>query len=140
LHVVATHPQLLPGIGDTSSQYDVYENFSRAITPNGTPSPELEKTPSEQEILDSVIGRRADGESLAILPPGATAREFLAAATRETLRGTHGADVETLCDAELVDSFYYTRSFRTSIRGARSIASSIASDRTATTPTARSWK
>jgi phenylpropionate dioxygenase-like ring-hydroxylating dioxygenase large terminal subunit len=108
LHVVATHPQLLPGIGDTNSQYDVYENFSRAITANGTPSPELRKTPSEQEILDSVIGRRADGESLAILPPEATARAFLAAATRETLRETQGADVETLCDAELVDSFYYT--------------------------------
>ncbi len=45
-----------------------------------------------------------DGE-LVSLP---SAREFLAAATRETMRGTHGADVETLCDAELVDSFYYT--------------------------------
>ena len=41
-HVIATHPQILAGIGDANSQYDVYENFSRAITPNGTPSPHLE--------------------------------------------------------------------------------------------------
>ena len=32
-HVVATHPQLLAGIGDANSQYDVCGNFSRAITP-----------------------------------------------------------------------------------------------------------
>jgi phenylpropionate dioxygenase-like ring-hydroxylating dioxygenase large terminal subunit len=109
LHVAATHPQLSPGIGDTNSQYDVYENFSRAITPNGTPSPELERTPSEQEILDSVIGRGAGGESLVRLPAGTSARAFLAAATRESLRSTCGTDyVETLCDAELSDSFYYT--------------------------------
>ena len=35
-HVVATHPQLLAGIGDANSQYDVYGNFSRALTPSGT--------------------------------------------------------------------------------------------------------
>jgi phenylpropionate dioxygenase-like ring-hydroxylating dioxygenase large terminal subunit len=109
LHVVATHPQLLPGIGDTNSQYDVYENFSRAITPNGTPSPELRKTPSEQEVLDAVIGRGARSESLALLPPGVSARAFLGSATRESLRALLGsAYVETLCDAELADSFYYT--------------------------------
>jgi phenylpropionate dioxygenase-like ring-hydroxylating dioxygenase large terminal subunit len=108
-HVVATHPQLLPGIGDTNSQYDVYENFSRAITPNATPSPELGKTPSEQEIIDSVIGRRTDGQSLVALPPGSTARSFLASATREMLRPVCGSEyVESLCDAELADSFYYT--------------------------------
>ncbi len=29
-HVVATHPQLLAGIGDANSQYDVFGTFSRA--------------------------------------------------------------------------------------------------------------
>ena len=52
-HVVATHPQLLPGIGDANSQYDVWGNFSRAITPNGTPSPHLRWEPTEQEMFDS---------------------------------------------------------------------------------------
>ena len=36
-HVVATHPQILPGIGDSNSQYDAWDNFSRAITANMTP-------------------------------------------------------------------------------------------------------
>ncbi len=108
-HVVATHPQLLPGIGDTNSQYDVYENFSRAITPNGTPSPELTKSPTEQEVLDGVIGRGADGKSLVTLPPGTSPRAFLAAATRGSLVPILGSEcAESLCDAELADSFYYT--------------------------------
>ncbi|MFI5316452.1 MAG: SRPBCC family protein [Myxococcota bacterium] len=109
LHVVATHPQLLPGIGDTNSQYDVYENFSRAITPNATPSPELERRPSEQEITDSVIGRGASGKPLLEIPEGDSARRMLAAGAREMLRPVCGSDlVDSLCDAELVDSFYYT--------------------------------
>ena len=108
-HVVATHPQLLPGIGDTNSQYDVYENFSRAITPNGTPSPELDRAPTEQQIFDSVTGRRASDKSLMELPPGTTARQILATGAREMLRWACGSEyVDSLCDAELVDSFYYT--------------------------------
>ena len=51
-HVLSTHPQMLPGIGDTNSQYDVWGNISRAITPNGTSSPHLEYQPSEQDRLD----------------------------------------------------------------------------------------
>jgi phenylpropionate dioxygenase-like ring-hydroxylating dioxygenase large terminal subunit len=108
-HVVATHPQLLPGIGDTNSQYDVYENFSRAITPNATPSPELDRAPTEQQVFDSVTGRRASDKPLFEIPPGTTARQILAAGAREMLRPTCGSEyVESLCDAELVDSFYYT--------------------------------
>ena len=107
-HVVATHPQLLPGIGDTNSQYDAYENFSRAITANGTPSPELARTPGEQEVFDAVTGRR-EGLPLPPLPDGASARGALAAGMREALRPVCGsAAVDSLCDAELVDSFYYT--------------------------------
>ena len=34
-HVVATHAQLLPGIGDVTSKYDAWGNFSRTLTPNG---------------------------------------------------------------------------------------------------------
>ena len=45
-HVVATHPQLLAGIGDANSQYDWEGNCHRAITPNGTPSPHIKFEPS----------------------------------------------------------------------------------------------
>ena len=40
-HVVATHPTLLSTLGDANSKYDVFGNYSRAISPNGVPSPHL---------------------------------------------------------------------------------------------------
>jgi len=59
-HVVATHPQLLAGIGDANSQYDVFGNFSRAITPNGTPSPHISWEPTQQQMFDAMSDRRLD--------------------------------------------------------------------------------
>jgi nitrite reductase/ring-hydroxylating ferredoxin subunit len=40
-HVVATHPTLLPTMGDANSKYDVFGNMSRAISPNGLLSPHV---------------------------------------------------------------------------------------------------
>jgi phenylpropionate dioxygenase-like ring-hydroxylating dioxygenase large terminal subunit len=107
-HVVATHPQLLAGIGDANSQYDTWGNFSRAITPNGTPSPHLSWQPSQQEMFDAMTDRRLDEPPVYKLPPGSTARQASAAASRESLRSILGRAVDDLCDAEHVDSFYYT--------------------------------
>jgi len=106
-HVVATHPQLLPGIGDANSQYDVCGNFSRAITANMTPSPHLAWTPSEQDMLDSMMTRSLDAEPLLRVPEGMTARRTLALASCMQLQGSV-ASVNGLSDAELADSFYYT--------------------------------
>jgi phenylpropionate dioxygenase-like ring-hydroxylating dioxygenase large terminal subunit len=106
-HVVATHPQLLPGIGDANSQYDAWGSFSRAITANMTPSPHLASAPSEQEMLDSLFTRSLDAEPLLRVPDGATARATLAAGARAQLAAAV-EDAEALSDAELADSFYYT--------------------------------
>jgi len=107
-HVVATHPQLLAGIGDANSQYDVFGTFSRAITPNGTPSPHLRWSPSEQEMFDAMLDRGMDEPPLAEIPPGATARQVAGAVARERLREVIGDRADKLCDAELNDSIYYT--------------------------------
>jgi len=107
-HVVATHPQLLPGIGDANSQYDAWGNLSRAITANGTPSPHLSWRPSEQEMFDAMVDRRLDEPRMVEIGAGMTARATAAAAAREMLRPALGSSVDDLCDAELVDSFYYT--------------------------------
>jgi phenylpropionate dioxygenase-like ring-hydroxylating dioxygenase large terminal subunit len=106
-HVVATHPQLLAGIGDANSQYDVWGNFSRAITANMTPSPHLEWAPSEQDMLDSMLGRSLDAEPVMRVPDGMTARQTLAMGARMQLQGAV-ASVNDVSDAELADSFYYT--------------------------------
>jgi len=106
-HVLATHPQLLSGIGDTNSQYDTWENFSRAITPNGTPSPHLDQAPSEQERLDVVTNRYMDEDPAMILPEGMTGRQLLGQASRVRLAPLVPGASE-LTDSEFLDSFYYT--------------------------------
>jgi len=107
-HVVTTHPQLLAGIGDANSQYDVWGNFSRAITPNGTPSPHLSWEPTDQQMFDAMVDRRLDEPPKFEVPEGTSAREFSGQLARRALRAVLGDHVEDLSDAELTDSFYYT--------------------------------
>ena len=53
-HVNATHPQILYYLGDTNSQVDIWDNFSRVITPACTPSPLLWYEVSEDEMMKSM--------------------------------------------------------------------------------------
>jgi phenylpropionate dioxygenase-like ring-hydroxylating dioxygenase large terminal subunit len=106
-HVVNTHPQILGGIGDENTQYDAWGNFSRAVTPNGTPSPHLRAQPTEQELFDAVTMRYLDAPQMAQVPEGARARAMLAAGAREGMRQVVGNDAD-LSDASLSDSIYYT--------------------------------
>jgi hypothetical protein len=48
-HVIATHPTILETIGDANTQYDVFGNYSRVMSPNFTRSPHLDR---EWEPLD----------------------------------------------------------------------------------------
>ncbi len=107
-HVVATHPQLLPSLGDAKSQYDVFGNFSRALTPSGTPSPHINWTPSEQEIFDAMSDRNLDEPPKAEVAEGDTARRLGGHMTREGLRKVIGDRADDLCDAELLENIYYT--------------------------------
>ncbi|MBV45551.1 MAG: Rieske (2Fe-2S) protein [Rhodobiaceae bacterium] len=42
-HSVVTHPTILETIGDANTQYDVFGNYSRAMSGHATPSPHIEK-------------------------------------------------------------------------------------------------
>ena len=106
-HVINTHPQILVGIGDENSQYDAWGNFSRAITPNGTPSPHLRRQPSQQEMLESVMMRNLDDPPAPELPEGMTARAAMAAGARAALQPAVGKDT-SISDACVSDSIYYT--------------------------------
>ena len=106
-HVITTHPQILAGIGDENSQYDAWGNFSRAITPNATPSPQLRWEPSEQELFDSVTMRELDQDPGPRVPDGMTARAMMAAGARAGLQRVVGEDA-VISDAEVADSIYYT--------------------------------
>ncbi len=109
-HVVATHAQLLPGIGDAISKYDVWGNFSRTLTPNGVPSPHLNWEPTEQQMMDAVTDRNLDDDAPKIaVPEGKTAREALADVRRAHLEKDLGAEeAQALSDAEMCDSMPYT--------------------------------
>ncbi len=42
-HVVATHPELMPTFADANSKYDVWGNYSRAISATGPKSPHIDE-------------------------------------------------------------------------------------------------
>jgi phenylpropionate dioxygenase-like ring-hydroxylating dioxygenase large terminal subunit len=107
-HVSATHPQIPTYLGDTNSQVDVWDTFARVITPGGTPSPLLERTPTEDEIQRAMMDVRVDQKPPRHLPEGQTARAAAASAAREHWRSIVGDRVDTMSDAELVDSLDYT--------------------------------
>lgn len=106
-HVVTTHPELLPTLGDANSQYDVFGNFSRAISANATPSPHLRNQPTEQEILDALMDRRLDDPETMAIPEGMTARAAAAMGARMMMSATAPSATE-LSDSEVLDSFYFT--------------------------------
>lgn len=107
-HVNATHPQILPYLGDTNSQVDIWDSFARVITAGGTPSPLLDWTPSEDEVLRAMLDVRVDQQPPITLAEGETARAAAAAAARERWRPAAGDRVDTMSDAEMMDALDYT--------------------------------
>ena len=107
-HVVGTHPQILPYLGDCNSQVDIWENFARVITPGGTPSPHLKWEPSEEQIMRTLMDVRVDQELPTAMPSGKTARAMAAYAWRERGRPAAGDRVNQMSDAEMMDSIDYT--------------------------------
>ncbi len=167
-HVIATHPTILDSIGDANTQYDVFGNYSRAMSPNFTSSPHIENewdAPDDARLYtklrhsltghiyelgddglvhvtnhrDEVSKFKADGTWIEgpmtqvdtnmcnwiggkqlpdsnviplMQPPtdtgNQTVRQIMAEPVRESLRSALGDKVENICDAELLDSIYYT--------------------------------
>jgi phenylpropionate dioxygenase-like ring-hydroxylating dioxygenase large terminal subunit len=107
-HVAGTHPQALPYLGDTNSQVDVWENFARAITPGGTPSPQLDAAPTEVDMLRAMLDIRVDQDLPIPIAEGKTAREVSAANARERWRPVVGDLVDGWSDAEFIDNIDYT--------------------------------
>jgi phenylpropionate dioxygenase-like ring-hydroxylating dioxygenase large terminal subunit len=107
-HVSGTHPQILPYLGDTNSQVDVWENFSRVITPGGTPSPLLSKEPTQEAMMRAMLDVRTDKESPVTLEEGQSMRAVGAELSRKRWRPIVGDSIDQMSDAELMDSLDYT--------------------------------
>ena len=108
-HVNATHPQILSYLGDVNSQVDVWDGCARVITPGATPSPLLGRQEiDEQDVLRGMLDVRVDQEAPLTLEEGQTAREVLAAMSRDRWRPIAGERVDQMSDSEMVDSIDYT--------------------------------
>jgi hypothetical protein len=108
-HSVTTHPQILPGLGDANSQYDVPNDWvSRQFSASGVTSPFLPPM-TEQEIVDQTFKMMSGGVEggAPVLPPGVTARQFLAQMTRQMLSAETGEDYSQAADGEMIDPILY---------------------------------
>lgn len=107
-HVSGTHPQTLPYLGDTNTQVDIWDNYARAITAGGTPSPQLPWDATEDDVLRASLDIRVDETPYVELTGDDTTRSASAAMAREHWRPVVGDQVDTWCDAEFMDSIDYT--------------------------------
>ncbi len=108
-HVNATHPQAMPYLGDTNSQVDIWDTFSRIITPGGIASPLLDWEPTDKDIIDYMVDTRVDEDGgIVTVDEGDNARHASAVAARERWRGVVGDGVDTWSDAEFIDNIDYT--------------------------------
>jgi nitrite reductase/ring-hydroxylating ferredoxin subunit len=108
-HVNATHPQVMPYLGDVNSQVDVWDTCARVITAGGTPSPLLgDGTITEDDMVRAMLDVRVGQESPVALGEGQTARAVLAEMSRARWRAVVGDRVDAMSDAEMMDSIDYT--------------------------------
>ena len=95
-------------LGDTNSQVDVWDNFARVISPGGTPSPLLDYEVSEEDQMRSMLDVSYDKELPVTIPDGETMRAHAAALSRDRWRPMAGDWVDSMSDAEMMDSIDYT--------------------------------
>jgi phenylpropionate dioxygenase-like ring-hydroxylating dioxygenase large terminal subunit len=107
-HAGVTHPQTLPYLGDVNSQVDIWDTFSRLITPGGTPSPNLRWEPTDEQILRYMLDTRVDEEVSVPIASGQNARTASAHVARERWRPVVGDLVDEWSDAEFIDNLDYT--------------------------------
>jgi hypothetical protein len=99
----------MPYLGDTNSQVDIWDTFSRIITPGGIASPLLDWVPTDKDIIDYMVDTRLDEDGgIVTVPEGDTARHASAEAARERWRSVVGDKVDTWSDAEFIDNLDYT--------------------------------
>ena len=110
-HTIQTHPQILPYLGDSNSQYDTWgDNVSRTISPMGVVSPHLENIEADQTVNDWLQhgAWMTDGEKVQV-PEGMSAREWLAQYYFEHYSKEYGVDLASFCThSEIMDSILYS--------------------------------
>jgi phenylpropionate dioxygenase-like ring-hydroxylating dioxygenase large terminal subunit len=112
-HLSETHPQAQAWNGDSSTQYDVWEDehaqISRSSTPSAVPSPELgDQADTRRAVIETIQSVTPEGmplpdfDSIAVLD-----RAFAADWRRQILTAMTGNDVSKLSDTEMLDAVQY---------------------------------
>ena len=104
-HTIAVHPQLLPTVADSLTEYDIYgAHVSRMITPVGVSSEHVHRQVDDIEIVRAMLG--SESAEVAV-EPGSNARRVLGDRVRASLRRRTGRDYSAATDAELLDGIEY---------------------------------
>ena len=110
-HTVQTHPQILPYLGDSNSQYDCWgDNVSRTISPMGVVSPHLDGITPAQTVNDWLEHGAwlTDGSKVEV-PEGMSAREWLADYYFKHYSEQYQTDLASFCThSEIMDSILYS--------------------------------
>ena len=110
-HTVQTHPQIMPYLGDSNSQYDCWgDNISRTISPMGVVSPHLEGITPDQTVNDWLEHGAwlTEGEKVEV-PEGISAREWLADYYFKHYSEQYQTDLASFCThSEIMDSILYS--------------------------------
>ncbi len=113
-HVLETHPQGIPTVGDANTQYDTYgDNVSRFVHLVGFPSPHIREPQSEQQTLDALMAEGVvegvhGADSGLKVPEGGRAREVFADYLKQTLGAAYGRDFSALSVSETIDAIEYS--------------------------------
>ena len=111
-HVLATHPEGLPYIGDANAQYNIWPDqphVSRMHVLHSVSSPHVSGQYSQQEMMDvitSISDKAGTGNTRIEVPDGMTTRQILGQQRRKLLTDL-GLDVESITDAEMIDTIHY---------------------------------
>ena len=112
MHLITTHPQILPFSGDSNSKYYIWgDHTNLLLTPFGTTSPSIDYgEQSEQWMMDHFLknnGRVVEPGSTIEVPEGDTTRATMGRHNRRRFGAMSGRDLSQVADAEVQDAMVY---------------------------------
>lgn len=108
-HVIGTHPQILPLIGDANTQYDQFPDqprWNRMISAIATPSPHLGDGVGDQDVMNEIVASVMGEDAVFPLPEGLSARAAAANLVRTQVAAVSTAAAE-VSDSEANDAIQY---------------------------------
>jgi len=112
MHLITTHPQILPFSGDVNSKYFIWgDHANLLLTPFGAPSPSINVGDrGEQWVMNEFLknnGRVVEPGTSIEVPAGDSARATMGRHNRKRFAAASGRDLSHVSDAEVQDAMVY---------------------------------